>query len=256
MTPFARGPEGCRRDRLHDHLADRQPDRGAHPAAVHGRHRRTPVPRVRGDAGGDDPDLRGRLADADADAVGTLAQAARGREAEPDPRNDRAPPSTGSSGATRRGLDFVLDRRFATLLVAIATLVLTALLYHGHPKGLFPTQDTGQLQARIVATDGVSCDRMSALQLQAASNEGAMHLSSGRGLNYTASNTAQNPKYSRWLRIGLLGAAMWCRRPCFHMAVCWEATLPGGELWISQTKDSSAGTNQTQVWPAGGSLSS
>jgi multidrug efflux pump len=66
------------------------------------------------------------------------------------------------------GLDFVLDRRFATLLVAIGTLVLTALLYMVIPKGLFPTQDTGQLQARIVATNGVSYDRMATLQAQAA----------------------------------------------------------------------------------------
>ena len=67
-----------------------------------------------------------------------------------------------------RGLDFVLGRRFATLMVAIATLVLTALLYLVIPKGLFPTQDTGQLQARIVAATGISYDRMAQLQGQAA----------------------------------------------------------------------------------------
>ena len=44
-------------------------DRGADPAAVHGRHRRPPVPRVRGHAERDDPGLGGRLADADADDV-------------------------------------------------------------------------------------------------------------------------------------------------------------------------------------------
>jgi multidrug efflux pump len=66
------------------------------------------------------------------------------------------------------GLDFVLRRRFATLLVAIATLGLTVLLYLVIPKGLFPTQDTGQLQARIVATNGVSYNHMAALQAQAA----------------------------------------------------------------------------------------
>ena len=67
-----------------------------------------------------------------------------------------------------RGLDFVLARRFATLLVAIATLVLTVLLYLVIPKGLFPTQDTGQLQARIVATNSIAYDRMAALQKRAA----------------------------------------------------------------------------------------
>ena len=67
-----------------------------------------------------------------------------------------------------RGLDFVLARRFATLMVAIATLVATVLLYLVIPKGLFPTQDTGQLQARLVAGTGVSYARMADLQAKAA----------------------------------------------------------------------------------------
>jgi multidrug efflux pump len=65
-------------------------------------------------------------------------------------------------------LDFVLARRLATLLVAIGTLVLTVLLYLVIPKGLFPTQDTGQLQARIVATASISYDRMAEMQKRAA----------------------------------------------------------------------------------------
>ncbi len=67
-----------------------------------------------------------------------------------------------------RGLDFVLARRTATLIVAVLTLVVTVLLYLVIPKGLFPTQDTGQLEARIVASTSVSYDRMAALQSQAA----------------------------------------------------------------------------------------
>uniref|UniRef100_UPI0035CAE468 efflux RND transporter permease subunit n=1 Tax=uncultured Sphingomonas sp. TaxID=158754 RepID=UPI0035CAE468 len=67
-----------------------------------------------------------------------------------------------------RGLNFVLDRRFATLMVAIATFALTVLLYLIIPKGLFPTQDTGQLQARVIASTSVSYDKMAALQAQAA----------------------------------------------------------------------------------------
>jgi multidrug efflux pump len=67
-----------------------------------------------------------------------------------------------------RGLAYVLDRQFATLMVAIATLVVTVLLYLVIPKGLFPTQDTGQLQARIVASTTVSYDKMADLQKQAA----------------------------------------------------------------------------------------
>jgi multidrug efflux pump len=67
-----------------------------------------------------------------------------------------------------RALVFVLDHQAATLLVALATLALTVLLYVVIPKGLFPTQDTGQLQARVQAAQDVSFDRMVALQAQAA----------------------------------------------------------------------------------------
>jgi len=67
-----------------------------------------------------------------------------------------------------RGLGYVLDRRFATLMVAIGTLALTVVLYLVIPKGLFPTQDTGQLQARLVASTTVSYDRMAQLQADAA----------------------------------------------------------------------------------------
>jgi multidrug efflux pump len=62
------------------------------------------------------------------------------------------------------GLSWVLDHQPLTLLVALATLALTVLLYIVIPKGLFPTQDTGQLQARVQAADTVSFERMAALQ--------------------------------------------------------------------------------------------
>jgi multidrug efflux pump len=67
-------------------------------------------------------------------------------------------------------LNWVLDRQPLTLLVAVGTLVLTALLYVFIPKGLFPTQDTGQLQARVEARAGISYERM-AEQQQAAARE-------------------------------------------------------------------------------------
>jgi multidrug efflux pump len=68
-----------------------------------------------------------------------------------------------------RGLDWVLDRQTATLLVALATFALTVVLYLVIPKGLFPTQDTGQLQGRTQASQSVSYARMAQLQ-QAAAN--------------------------------------------------------------------------------------
>ena len=67
-----------------------------------------------------------------------------------------------------RSLHWVIDHQPLTLLVALLTMVLTVVLYLTIPKGLFPTQDTGQLQARIQAAQDVSFDRMSQLQQEAA----------------------------------------------------------------------------------------
>ncbi len=68
----------------------------------------------------------------------------------------------------RTGLDWVLARQTLTLMVFAGTLLLTALLFWMIPKGLFPEQDTGQLQAVISAEQTVSFGRMSALQGQVA----------------------------------------------------------------------------------------
>jgi multidrug efflux pump len=62
------------------------------------------------------------------------------------------------------GLTWVFKRQGLTLLIALTTLALTALLYVVIPKGLFPTQDTGQLQARVQASQSISYARMAELQ--------------------------------------------------------------------------------------------
>ena len=67
-----------------------------------------------------------------------------------------------------RSLHWVIAHQPLTLLVALLTMVLTVVLYLTIPKGLFPTQDTGQLQGRIQAAQDVSFDRMAQLQQQAA----------------------------------------------------------------------------------------
>ena len=67
-----------------------------------------------------------------------------------------------------QALDWVLDRQAATMIVAIATLALTVILYLVIPKGLFPTQDTGLVQGVTVASQSVSYERMNQLQQQLA----------------------------------------------------------------------------------------
>ena len=52
--------------------------------------------------------------------------------------------------------------------LSLATLVLTVLMYLWIPKGLFPTQNTGQLQVRVEAEQSVSYPRMAQLQQEVA----------------------------------------------------------------------------------------
>ena len=65
-------------------------------------------------------------------------------------------------------LGWVLQRQGLTLLVALGTLVLTVLMWVIIPKGLFPIQDTGQLQARVQARQSISYTDMAKLQQEAA----------------------------------------------------------------------------------------
>ncbi len=57
-------------------------------------------------------------------------------------------------------LDWVLDRQILTLLVATATVALTAWLYIAIPKGFFPVQDTGVIQGVTQASQSISFDAM------------------------------------------------------------------------------------------------
>lgn len=61
-------------------------------------------------------------------------------------------------------LDRVLGHQFLTLLVFLATLVITAALYLWIPKGFFPQQDTGLMVVMTEADQSVSFDRMAELQ--------------------------------------------------------------------------------------------
>ena len=66
------------------------------------------------------------------------------------------------------GLRWVLDRQALVLLAAVGTLALTGLLYLAIPKGFFPQQDTGLIQAITQGPQDVSFESMSARQRLAA----------------------------------------------------------------------------------------
>jgi multidrug efflux pump len=59
-----------------------------------------------------------------------------------------------------RTLRWVLRFQTITLLVAVATLVLTVVLYVVIPKGFFPTQDTGIIQGITQASPSISFESM------------------------------------------------------------------------------------------------
>jgi multidrug efflux pump len=61
-------------------------------------------------------------------------------------------------------LRWVLRHERPVLVIAVATLALTAILYVVIPKGLFPTQDTGQIQADVRARESVSFAAMAEIQ--------------------------------------------------------------------------------------------
>ncbi|MCX2905851.1 efflux RND transporter permease subunit [[Curtobacterium] plantarum] len=93
-----------------------------------------------------------------------------------------------------RLLTVVLNHQKLTLLVALATFGLTALLYMMVPKGFFPTQDTGLLQGITVASQDVSFNAMAtrqqALSARILKNPAVESVSSTIGIDGT--NTSLN----------------------------------------------------------------
>jgi multidrug efflux pump len=66
------------------------------------------------------------------------------------------------------GLKWVLDHQPLTLLVALATLVLTIILYVIAPKGFIPIQDTGVIQGISQARQNISFTAMAEKQQELA----------------------------------------------------------------------------------------
>ncbi|HET9180285.1 MAG TPA: efflux RND transporter permease subunit [Terriglobia bacterium] len=67
-------------------------------------------------------------------------------------------------GLYDRTLQWVLRRQTETLLVALGTVALTAVLFYVIPKGFFPIQDTGVIQGVSQAAQNVSFQEMATEQ--------------------------------------------------------------------------------------------
>jgi len=65
-----------------------------------------------------------------------------------------------------RTLDMALRHRFIVLMLAVGTVVLTAVLYSTMPKGFFPEEDIGQLRVMVEASEDTSSFKLMQLQAQ------------------------------------------------------------------------------------------
>ena len=88
-----------------------------------------------------------------------------------------------------RSLLIVLDHQFLTLVVATATVAVTALLYLYIPKGFFPVQDTGEIVGVTQAAQSISfaamAQRQQALAAVILKDPDVVNLSSFIGVDGT-----------------------------------------------------------------------
>jgi multidrug efflux pump len=137
-----------------------------------------------------------------------------------------------------RLLTIVLDHQRITLLVALATLLLTALLYLVVPKGFFPTEDTGLLQGVTIASQDVSFNEMAVRQQRLAAiileNPSVASLSSTIGVD--GNNTSLN---SGRLQINLKPLAERHLRAAEIMQQLKLSTqnIPGIRLYLQSAQD-------------------
>lgn len=137
-----------------------------------------------------------------------------------------------------RLLTLVLNHQKLTLLVALATFVLTALLYVAIPKGFSPSQDTGIIQGVTLASQDVSFAEMAKRQQALADvvlkNPAVESLSSTIGIDGT--NTSLN---SGRLQINLKSFDQRDERAPQIIAELKQAAaqVPGIQLYLQPSQD-------------------
>ena len=137
-SPLDAALKGSGADRLHHRIADDLADRRADSAFVHGRYRRTAVPRIRCHAGSHDPGFCLRFADAYADDVREITEKRSIDNRASFYQSIGALLRARDSNFYGRTLQWVLKHQTATLIVTVSTLVLTLLPLCIRPEGLLP----------------------------------------------------------------------------------------------------------------------
>ena len=139
-----------------------------------------------------------------------------------------------------RALQAVLARQTLTLLAALGTVALTALLYVAIPKGLFPTQSSRQLMGRVQAASDASFARMALLQQAAArvalADQAVQSVSAVAGVDGANNTALSEGRLTINLRprtlFGDSEAAIMQR---LRQAVA--AQVPGATLYLQPTQD-------------------
>ena len=147
-----------------------------------------------------------------------------------------------------RLLTRVLRHRWITLAVAVGTLVITILLWIGIPKGFFPAQDNGLIQATLQGPQSVSWQGMADRTRQAAAiiqqDPDVANVTSFVGVDGTnaALNTARlqitlKPLSQRSDRIPAIENRL-------QQAV---SQLPGVQLWMQAVQDLTIDTTASRT---------
>ena len=158
-------------------------------------------------------------------------------------------------------LRVVLRHQFETLIVAAATLVLTAVLFTYIPKGFFPVQDTGVIQGISVGPENTSFDQMSDRQ-QALADEilkdpDVDSLSSFIGIdgtNITLNSGRIQINLKEWRRTWIcpaLASVGGARRGEELDAVCGGAADAGGRHYSEAVGQAGIGAGHHAVHAAG-----
>ncbi|GLS05617.1 multidrug transporter [Chitiniphilus shinanonensis] len=140
----------------------------------------------------------------------------------------------------RRSLDWSLNHRALVLLVALATFGFTALLYVISPKGFFPQEDIGQIQATVEGPQDVAY-----ATLLAAQQDIARRVKADPNVDYVVSNVGNSGNTGRmFISLKPRGqrAPMQATLAGLRKAT---ASVPGVQVYFRPTQNLSVGGRQS-----------
>ena len=158
-TPHAGSPGRGTRGWVHHRFHDPVPVRRFYPRALHGRHRRSALPRVFRDHRRGRSGERSGLSDADTDDVQPFPpQSGKGKAWRPLPVHRGR--LSGDANFYSWTLLKVLSHGRETMIFSGVILAATAYLFYDIPKGFIPSEDRAQISMQTEAAQNISFDAM------------------------------------------------------------------------------------------------